>query len=168
MGRKDRRWVRLSDRLMASIASLILSLSKLMFRDKFTGLLCEEPTQSLNAELHDWVHCDHLSSNQLNGVHSNNQPLNQLTGVHCDNLSAATSWTFKFLLCDFPLDLTSLCNTWWGQKVMGRSNEREIPVIVIVPISYLFVVASFLAWIYSNRRRQEILYLTLSCIDMRN
>lgn len=35
-----------------------------------------------------------------------------LTGGHWASLSAATSCTFRCLLCDFPRDFTSLCRTW--------------------------------------------------------
>jgi len=35
-----------------------------------------------------------------------------LTGGHCASLSAATSWTFKCLLWDFPLDLINRCKTF--------------------------------------------------------
>lgn len=35
-----------------------------------------------------------------------------ISGGHCASLSAATNWTFKCLLCDFPLDLISRCKTF--------------------------------------------------------
>lgn len=43
-----------------------------------------------------------------------------LTGGHWASLSAATSCTFRCLLWDFPLDLTSLCKTW-----ITRCNRRS-------------------------------------------
>lgn len=49
-----------------------------------------------------------------------------LTGGHWASLSAATSWTFRCLLWDFPLDLTSLCRTWMKEQKRTQRNQKYL------------------------------------------
>lgn len=49
-----------------------------------------------------------------------------LTGGHWASLSAATSWTFRCLLCDFPLDLTNLCRTWSDTRAKKQQQEVSL------------------------------------------
>lgn len=56
-----------------------------------------------------WIHVLCQKNKQANKL--NFFPCSLLTGGHCASLSAATSWTFKCLLCDFPLDFINRCKT---------------------------------------------------------
>ena len=47
----------------------------------------------------------------------------RLTGLHWLSLSAATSWTFMFRLCDLPRVFISFCRTW--QTAIGTKNNQH-------------------------------------------
>lgn len=74
---------------------------------------CKDAQQTVNSV--DWlVVTQHCSSR--NGW-------SPLTGGHWESLSAAIICTFRCLLWDFPLDLTSLWSTW--QKGKGEGEVKR-------------------------------------------